>query len=97
MIDSESALGGLVKGYSKFSDVSELVAEFWGIAADHGISLYLDRVSTDMNISDEVSRGNFKIAEECDWEMVTIKIPNSISSTGRGSEGPGSSGESGEE
>ena len=96
MIDSESALGGLVKGYSKFSDVSELVAEFWGIAADHGISLYLDRVSTDMNISDEVSRGSFKIADECGWEMVTIKIPNSISSTERDSEGPGSSEESGE-
>ena len=50
-----------------------------------------------MNISDEVSRGKFKIAEECDWEMVTIKIPNSIGSTERGSEGPGSSEESGEE
>ena len=91
MIDSESALGGLVKGYSKFADVSDLVTEFWGIAADHGISVYLDRVSTDMNISDEISRGVFRIAEECEWEMITIRIPSSLRPRESESRGPGSS------
>ncbi len=37
LIDSEAALGGLGKGYSKFEDVSHLVGEFWSLIAEFGI------------------------------------------------------------
>ena len=62
LIDSEGALGGLVKGCSRKDDVSELVSIFWEIVSEQRISIYLDRVSTDMNIADEVSRCIFDIA-----------------------------------
>ena len=68
LITSEGASGGLVKEYSKKDDISELASIFWEIVSENGISIYLDRVSTDTNISDEVSRGMLKIAKDCRWE-----------------------------
>ena len=78
LIDSEGALGGLIKGYSRKDDISELVSIFWEIVSGNGISIYLDRVSTDMNVSDEVSRGIFKIANECRWERRDTKTPREV-------------------
>ena len=48
---------------------------FWESVADQGMSIYLDRVSTDMNISDELSRDSFDIALRCGWEIVEVRIP----------------------
>ena len=40
-------------------------------------------------ISDEVFEGGLMIEEECGWEMVTVKTPNSSGSKGRGRKGLG--------
>ena len=55
-MDSESALGALVKGDSSREDISELAGVFWQLAARMETSIYLDRVSTDSNPADGPSR-----------------------------------------
>jgi len=69
LVDSESALDALIKGQSKFSDVIRLVKVFWEFVAEFHLDIYLDRVSTDANPSDGLSRGKIKDAKDLLWEI----------------------------
>ena len=69
LIDSECALDALIKGFSKFEDVIHLISVFWEAVAHFQICVYLDRVSTDSNISDDVSRGEFEGAVRMGWHF----------------------------
>ena len=69
MIDSECALDALIKGFSKFEDVINLISVFREAVAHFQICVYLDRVSTDSNISDDVSRGEFEGAVRMGWHF----------------------------
>ena len=69
-VDSESVEGALIKGYSRTQDICELVGIFWSLVAELDTLVYIDRVSTDANISDKPSRGNLEIAQRCGWEVL---------------------------
>ena len=56
MIDSESVVGGLVKGNSDREDLGPLVAEFWSLCREFSVALYIDRIPTDANLADKQSR-----------------------------------------
>ena len=72
-VDSESAEGALVKGGSSKDDVSELVRVFWRLIQEFEIIVYIDRVPTDSNISDGVSRNSLVLAKKLGW--VEVEIP----------------------
>ena len=74
MVDSESSLGALIKGYSSKADITELVSLIWEIASDNSIMLFLDRVSSGANVSDQPSRDIWEHSEECDWEKFEVEI-----------------------
>jgi hypothetical protein len=76
LVDSESALGAAIKGYSAKEDISDAVTRLWETIAKFGIIVYFDRISTDANISDGPSRNDFAIAKECDWLEQTITLNN---------------------
>ena len=59
LVDSESAEGSLVKGYSSKEDLCELAGAFWGMNIALGAAPYIDRVPTDSNPADEPSKGQF--------------------------------------
>ena len=69
LIDSQAALDALIKGYSRKDDTCHLITVFWTLVHDHNITVYLDRVSTDANISDGVSRSKVKEAIALGWEI----------------------------
>ena len=75
-VDSESAEGALVKGGSSKDDVSSLVMIFWRLVQEFEIIVYIDRVPTDSNISDGVSRNCLKLAKRLGW--VEVEIPEFI-------------------
>ena len=66
-VDAQAVEGAIVKGYSRIEDVCEAVGLIWCMACDLGVLMYVDRVSTDANIADEISRGSLSMAERCDW------------------------------
>ena len=70
LVDSEPALDALVKGLSKFHDVIHLLTFFWHVVANFQINAYLDRVSTDANVSDGVSRADLTAFDEWGWDRV---------------------------
>ncbi len=55
-IDNDSAASNLVRGYSKISDSSLIVGEFWLAAASLNADVYCDRVSSKSNLADAPSR-----------------------------------------
>jgi len=55
-IDNDSAASNLVRGYSKISDSSAIVGEFWLTAAKLNADIYCDRVSSKSNLADPPSR-----------------------------------------
>ena len=81
LIDSESALDALVKGQSNFSDVVKLVKQFWDLVAEYQIDVYLDRVSTDANPSDGMSRDGKAEAEAMGWNIEQVQFPQSLNKT----------------
>jgi hypothetical protein len=67
-IDSDSALGALVKGYSGRADICELTGLFWTLVRKLDALVYLDRVPTDMNPADLPSRGKVRQCIEMGWK-----------------------------
>ena len=78
MIDNDAALGALVKGYSNTTDVCDLVSATWEEVAKNSVNIYLDRVSSDSNVSDGVSRDSWKEQIECDWDNTEVHFPSYI-------------------
>ena len=69
MIDSESSLGALVKGYSAREDLCRLVGVFWEIGLKLDVMIYLDRISTDANPADDPSRDEIEKLLKRGWIM----------------------------
>ena len=78
LIDSECALDALIKGNSKFEDVIGLIRVFWELIAEFQIEIYLDRVSTDANPSDGMSRDGEQEARDIGWLIEEAKFPEVI-------------------
>eukprot|EP00435_Cladocopium_sp_Y103_P013062 s2693_g3.t1 len=55
-IDSDAAAASLVKGYSPKSDSTAMVGEYWSLAAQSAIDIYIDRVESKSNLADGPSR-----------------------------------------
>ena len=75
MIDSECVLDALVKGQSQQEDMLQLIHIFWNIVADHQINLYLDKVSSDSNPADGMSRTGAAEAKDMGWEVEETSFP----------------------
>ena len=74
--DSTSAESILVKGYSNSAwDANGITAEFWCLAAELEICVYVCRVPTDINPSDGCSRGTIKEdAMRYGWEVCRVEL-----------------------
>ena len=57
-VDNSAALSALVKGYSPVGDSIKLTCDYWLRAAKHRLNLWVDRVESKSNISDDPSRFN---------------------------------------
>ena len=51
-IDNDAAASSLVRGYSPKTDSTALVGEYWSLAAQHGLEIYIDRVESKSNLAD---------------------------------------------
>ena len=78
MIDSESALGWLVKGYSALEDICDLVGVFWQAVDESRTLVYLDRIPTDSNPADAPSRNRMGTAIELGWVITEAVMPGRI-------------------
>ena len=63
LVDSEAIEAAIVKGTSSAADHLDLIAILWDVVTDWDVALFVSRVPTDSNPSDEASRGRFESLE----------------------------------
>ena len=69
-IDNEAAKHALQKGYGKDECINNLLAAFWTYTTKHNIQPHFERVSSQANISDEISRGDLARAHREGWKRI---------------------------
>ena len=74
VIDNNSALGALQKGYSSRYPNSEVTREFWQICAEYVITPWFERVSSEDNVADDPSRNEFGTSETLKAKRFTVRI-----------------------
>ena len=74
-IDADAVLSAFVKGYSDREDILLLVEVLWDTACELDVTLYLERIPTDSNCSDGLSRGQLRKLVACGWEVVRALFP----------------------
>ena len=74
-IDSDAALGAMVKGHSDHDDIVRLVEIFWEDGRDCDATIYLERVPTDANLADCLFRLLLGRVGECGWALVRARLP----------------------
>ena len=78
-VDSEPVEGALIKGYSARWDLCELCGVFWLRAQELDALIYVDRVPTDSNPSDGLSRNDFGVAKSCGWFLLKeAQLPRGV-------------------
>ena len=65
--DNAAATAALSKGYGSDRAVNALTATFWAMAVITKKSPHFERVPSDANISDGVSRGDLALPDELGW------------------------------
>ena len=75
LVDSESALGAAVKGYSRKADISDMTTHLWDTISRNRINVFFDRISTDANISDGPSRNEWRVANDHNWNRIDFDWP----------------------
>ena len=66
-VDNEAGRIALLKGFGRDPGVNALIATFWSLAAKQGWFPHFERVSSQANVSDPVSRANFSQATQEGW------------------------------
>ena len=64
----------LIKGYSSDEATNAIISLFWLSAASRCISPWIERVSSQDNIADEISRGEFARARRLAWQEVELPL-----------------------
>ena len=78
LVDSDPVLGAGIKGYSAREDICSGIAAFWEIMREANVSVYLDRIPTDDNLSDGPSRAKWDLDGTCGWAPVRARIPGAL-------------------
>ena len=73
-IDNEASKFALIKGYSSDDAINTVVSLFWTHLHLCHIGLWLERVSSAGNPSDEVSQNGWTLATELNWTHVHLDL-----------------------
>ena len=77
-IDNTAGEAALRKGYGKDPKVNGILASYWALAARRSWSPEFNRVSSEANISDAVSRGNLRHARQMGWSQLQVPADDVI-------------------
>ena len=72
--DNTASQHALIKGYSSDEATNAIISLFWQSAASRCVSPWIVRVSSEDNIADEISRGDFARARRLSWQEVKLPL-----------------------
>ena len=73
-IDNEASKYALLRGYSSDDHINVVVATFWGHLHNMCKDIWLERVSSKANPSDETSRDEWLLATAHRWHHVHLQL-----------------------
>ena len=72
--DNEAAKHALLKGYGKDECITNLLGMFWTNCAIEGRSPWFERVASEANLSDEISRDTHDLADKSGWQAIDLDL-----------------------
>ena len=72
--DNTASQHALIRGYSSDGATNTIISLYWLSAASRCISPWIERVSSQDNIADETSRGDFERARKLRWREVVLPL-----------------------
>ena len=75
-MDSASAVGVLIKAYSKTPMLAMIAGAFWSIATSWNIAVWIVQLPSRLNPSDRFSRGSRVLAVEHGWTEAEAGLPD---------------------
>ena len=76
--DNEGSHGALKAVSAKAADHNRLVRAMWLLAAETDVGLFVDRVSTNENVSDYQNRGSFTVLKAINASIRKPKLPGEL-------------------
>ena len=73
-IDNEAAKHAVIKGYCRERAMCNLLGSFWCLCAQNGINPWLERVTSDANPSDEISRDIWDLVMHEQWTVLKVDL-----------------------
>jgi len=73
-IDNEAAKHALVKGYGSVKEVNNLVSAFWRFCEHRTLMPWFERVSTQANVSDAISRDDLSDGFSRGWTLFDVDL-----------------------
>ncbi len=73
-VDNDAAKHALIKGYGTDEQINCLLGMYWAFQAEHRKSPWLERVTSEANLSDEISRDDFSLHRERDWLHIEVDL-----------------------
>ena len=72
--DNEAAKHALLKGYGKDECINNMLGMFWTNCATAGRSPWFERVTSEANLSDEISRDNMQLVKQSGWNIIDLEL-----------------------
>ena len=73
-VDNEAAKHALIKGYGKDSAINSVIGIYWGAHADSQQTPWLERVTSKSNVSDEISRNVYDMANALQCTEIPLDL-----------------------
>ena len=73
-IDNQAGLMALTKGYGADRSVNGMLTFFWALLSVLNLHLHLEWVPSHLNIADPISRRDFSIAHQLDWQRMDLEL-----------------------
>ena len=73
-IDNEAAKHAVIKGYCRERAMCNLLGCFWCLCAHNGINPWMERVTSEANPSDEISRDIWDLVMDQRWTVLQLQL-----------------------
>ena len=73
-VDNDAAKHALIKGYGTDEQINCLLGMYWAFQAEHRKAQWLERVTSEANLSDEISRNDFSLHRARNWLHIDVDL-----------------------
>ena len=73
-VENEGSKFALTKGFSRDTDTNAIISLFWGHSAVTGTHPWFERVASEAQVADGVSRDDWSLPNACGWTCIELAL-----------------------